>query len=148
MELKCRIKRWRLTNFIGLIVPLWNWNGAKSLEIIRVDGFNRTFMELKLLRILSVGIGKVGFNRTFMELKLPVILKETPSFHGLIVPLWNWNKEKIDITPKNVGFNRTFMELKYLTIEDRTINKIRGLIVPLWNWNTYNLNYPIYMLMV
>ena len=52
-------------------------------------------------------------NRTFMELKwvtIWVILRVTIV---LIVPLWNWNANKVaDGAYQIISSNRTFMELK------------------------------------
>ena len=61
----------------------------------KVEGFNRTFMELKHFEILRCRGLRVRFNRTFMELK-----------QRLGVPEWR-SKE---------GFNRTFMELKLVLL--------------------------------
>ena len=53
-----------------LIVPLWNWNKAAYTNWCRIiKCSNRTFMELKFLRIHFL----------------------TVSVRVLIVPLWNWN---------------------------------------------------------
>ena len=41
---------------------------------------NRTFMELKLVRLTAFGVGLVRSNRTFMELKLPTDKSKTESF--------------------------------------------------------------------
>ena len=53
--------------------------------------FNRTFMELKLIKYPHLNIADERFNRTFMELK---------RLFGII--------DKVVVA----GFNRTFMELK------------------------------------
>ena len=53
----------------GLIVPLWNWNLRGSRGYSISNGFNRTFMELKLFSRLTAATKFVRFNRTFMELK-------------------------------------------------------------------------------
>ena len=74
----------------GLIVPLWNWNGGDDTVRHADDGFNRTFMELKLDKDKRVGFPCAG----------------------LIVPLWNWNFDNFDAVRGNNWFNRTFMELK------------------------------------
>ena len=53
----------------------------------------------------------------------------------LIVPLWNWNKNKSLMQNWGKGSNRTFMELKLRLLQ--SVQKRYGvLIVPLWNWNT------------
>ena len=56
-----------------------------------LNGFNRTFMELKLGSGYLDWVQATSFNRTFMELKL-------------LLPTMNWTRQ--------YGFNRTFMELK------------------------------------
>ena len=58
--------------------------------LVVVEGwFNRTFMELKLLRMLLKTMSLERFNRTFMELKSGISLRLPPGPSGLIVPLWN-----------------------------------------------------------
>ena len=52
-----------------LIVPLWNWNAARKSFAFAEEGFNRTFMELKLDTIYNYINNQRSFNRTFMELK-------------------------------------------------------------------------------
>ena len=52
-----------------LIVPLWNWNSKDDEEKQKEKGSNRTFMELKLDRLIKVIIQVKSSNRTFMELK-------------------------------------------------------------------------------
>ena len=63
----------------------------KNTLFASFEGFNRTFMELKLNTTYRSTIITTGFNRTFMELKLHVILLCLKHKAVLIVPLWNWN---------------------------------------------------------
>ena len=42
-----------------------------------------------------MGNGQEGFNRTFMELKYGLELVEIAEGVVLIVPLWNWNFERV-----------------------------------------------------
>ena len=37
-----------------------------------------------------------------------------PNIHVLIVPLWNWNRSKLNLWTIYFCSNRTFMELKYI----------------------------------
>ena len=49
MELKCHYQIQGTGKQKVLIVPLWNWNEIIALKVIAAaEGFNRTFMELKL----------------------------------------------------------------------------------------------------
>ena len=98
------------------IEPLWNWKlNAWQLQFLQSLRFNRTFMELKVPNICSVGCNNTWFqsnlygiesrllsghwrtsfcfNRTFMELKESCV-----------------RSMKIG----EISFNRTFMELKGL----------------------------------
>ena len=78
-----------------LIVPLWNWNYVKHAgSDTKLDGSNRTFMELKCRRV----------NR-----------KQVSSL-VLIVPLWNWNLTETTVSVVQSSSNRTFMELKYFRL--------------------------------
>ena len=96
-----------------LIVPLWNWNNSWHTKGNAADSSNRTFMELKSIKIYSTENSEVV----------------------LIVPLWNWNMNKyVREVMANKGSNRTFMELKSL-IPYWMASKSPVLIVPLWNWN-------------
>ena len=63
-----------------------------GLSAFNITGFNRTFMELKLPRLIACSILALSFNRTFMELKL---------------------NERLIIFCYHDSFNRTFMELKF-----------------------------------
>ena len=47
-----------------------------------------------------------------MELKYQRTLRFVHQHQVLIVPLWNWNKEKAAAIAQAYGSNRTFMELK------------------------------------
>ena len=51
--------------------------------------FNRTFMELKYIRIERLQDISEGFNRTFMELKSATNTNTNINMEVLIVPLWN-----------------------------------------------------------
>ena len=76
-----------------------------------------------------------GFNRTFMELKLSRIRWKRYAKKVLIVPLWNWNDKTTSAPTVTLpSFNRTFMELKLATLLF-TSWTLLVLIVPLWNWN-------------
>ena len=49
MELKWVFNNGSINGYNVLIVPLWNWNEIIALKVIAAaEGFNRTFMELKL----------------------------------------------------------------------------------------------------
>ena len=48
-------------------------------KYLKLNGFNRTFMELKS-NTLKLSRNKVCFNRTFMELKFPQAVTDSPSF--------------------------------------------------------------------
>ncbi len=61
----------------------------KGILLKNAMGFNRTFMELKLLYGGGVHILCVRFNRTFMELKLQGIIEQPESHEVLIGPSWN-----------------------------------------------------------
>ena len=117
-----------------LIVPLWNWNRQTTPQPVGMAGFNRTFMELKLILFLHRDLASFSFNRTFMELKFPDGLSGLDGSGVLIVPLWNWNSVIRYWRSSRRRFNRTFMELKssntYVVGNGRVV-----LIVPLWNWN-------------
>ena len=52
-------------------------------------GFNRTFMELKLLVMLFCVLQQQCFNRTFMELKQCRGISRLDDFVVLIGPSWN-----------------------------------------------------------
>ena len=52
-------------------------------------GFNRTFMELKYIKINFIIFIGLGFNRTFMELKFGARMLTSDQREVLIVPLWN-----------------------------------------------------------
>ena len=108
------MRHWRYyrNSFLGLIVPLWNWNSQYIEKASSASWFNRTFMELKLCLNSS----------RFRPL------------HGLIVPLWNWNTHVYENVWVFFLFNRTFMELKFFRLKQIRV-RTNGLIVPLWNWN-------------
>ena len=53
-----------------------------------------------------------GFNRTFMELKVAKRLLHTQPLGVSIAPLWNWKYLSEWLAEHVWGFNRTFMELK------------------------------------
>ena len=55
----------------------------------RYSGFNRTFMELKLMFLHLEAAKIMSFNRTFMELKHLQQYRQDPQKRVLIVPLWN-----------------------------------------------------------
>ena len=77
----------------------------------------------------------MSFNRTFMELKFFRRISIIHRHVVLIVPLWNWNRLAAAYTWDLDGFNRTFMELKFI-IDISIFNmELLVLIVPLWNWN-------------
>ena len=78
----------------------------------RIACSNRTFMELKPLRMDVVNIFLHRSNRTFMELKLF-------SYEAFLVTLFD-------------GSNRTFMELKPGLFARLYVVQL-VLIVPLWN---------------
>ena len=114
------LKYWRETEVVGipvvLIVPLWNWNFNRYVDITRV-----VVVLIVPLWNWNSAIGKHNvvrdecFNRTFMELKYSLgILFGNNIFQVLIVPLWNWNQGRCMVAYRLFGFNRTFMELKYL----------------------------------
>ena len=77
----------------------------------RIQCFNRTFMELKLLPSLFCASQVASFNRTFMELKLNALLQRLN---------------------EPISFNRTFMELKFI-LKGYLLSVLVVLIVPLWN---------------
>ena len=54
----------------------------------------------------------ISFNRTFMELKLVKGIICNTLANVLIVPLWNLNNIRLQAYKKRKSFNRTFMELK------------------------------------
>ena len=57
MELKYKFTAHSTWWLLVLIVPLWNWNGTNPKIFRFVEGFNRTFMELKSeIRTLYVSI--------------------------------------------------------------------------------------------
>ena len=92
MELKSNIAATLDAGMGVLIVPLWNWNSTVFKDRLEKASFNRTFMELKLIRWR----------------------RNTTVNAVLIVPLWNWNRIELRILRRqHYGFNRTFMELKF-----------------------------------
>ena len=104
---------------------------------------NRTFMELKLITILSFLVSIDRSNRTFMELKWHSRPRGGRGSEVLIAPLWNWNAFGQHLYDWcNEGSNRTFMELKFDCWQ--VFHYIRGvLIAPLWNWNRHCLRSPV-----
>ena len=119
-----------------LIVPLWNWNYYKYKLLLIKSSSNCTFMELKYALLLGEQRSLVRSNCTFMELKSASLRRKNWQHDVLIVPLWNWNRLKVDkyfepycvlivplwnwnkaitsaSTKPSVGSNCTFMELKY-----------------------------------
>ena len=74
-----------------LIVPLWNWNKDSSNCCLKLEGSNRTFMELKSTSDVEAYLQILSSNRTFMELKFLTMISSIDS---------------------EMSSNRTFMELK------------------------------------
>ena len=60
MELKSMIRMEPLMIIQVLIVPLWNWNRVRPALPVALEGFNRTFMELKYKSLFTCGEG-IGF---------------------------------------------------------------------------------------
>ena len=100
------------------IVPLWNWNSLSiTLLVAKIDGLNRTFMELKSALVDDKREGRAVS----------------------IVPLWNWNASTTaaavssswsqsylygieigsiaEVIKVIISLNRTFMELKFGSIQ-------------------------------
>ena len=69
-----------------------------------LEGFNRTFMELKRKEPVAVDLGECSFNRTFMELK--------PQYCCVC-------------SYEAICFNRTFMELKIVGVK----HKVDGVLL-------------------
>ena len=80
------------------IVPLWNWNSDFKFAYTTVNGFNRTFMELKLQSLYDKATTAISFNRTFMELKYKCCQEPCFRWTVSIVPLWNWNVGLNEVT--------------------------------------------------
>ena len=95
MELKLVTKSCLWLCLGVLIVPLWNWNIGEELQHQTVDSSNCTFMELKWRRMKRKTKRLPGSNCTFMELKCTIPDLFPPGRRVLIVPLWNWNLEKL-----------------------------------------------------
>ena len=81
------------------------------------DGFNRTFMELKLKRMVGNLLRAYVlivplWNWNWTERGRTAVTETV-----LIVPLWNWNEVKKDAKgDQQASFNRTFMELKLINL--------------------------------
>ena len=116
------------------IAPLWNWKSVVPGAVKKDEGFNRTFMELKVTT-LAMAQGGDCFNRTFMELKgapRPGVTLSSwfqSHLYGIeserhfwtilgnivsIAPLWNWKCGCSWNELCRLCFNRTFMELKVM----------------------------------
>ena len=54
-----------------------------------LQGINRTFMELKSLKLAPKAKEAYGINRTFMELKCSRVAEGIATPDVLIEPLWN-----------------------------------------------------------
>ena len=75
-----------------LIVPLWNWNTFEQTAREISLCFNRTFMELKFIRIrnffvLNTVLIVPLWNWNIFDAPITVLVPKV-----LIVPLWNWNE--------------------------------------------------------
>ena len=141
VELKLKHNIHINNRYAVLIEPLWNWNRHDPRNTgQRRASLNRTFVELKQVKLRAHQGRHHSLNRTFVELKL------WGSIHGarimqpvLIEPLWNWNfvrrryhapRNKVLIEPlwnwnwigsgqnkmKNNSLNRTFVELKLVSL--------------------------------
>ena len=136
------------------------------IDSIVIEGFNRTFMELKVLLGLGYSCdplvsiaplwnwkcschGSCGltlrFNRTFMELKVRSVTDNVylPWFqshlYGIERILQRNNKTHINC------FNRTFMELKGKFTRTFTVTSFVS-IAPLWNWKLYKARATVLFL--
>ncbi len=102
---------------VVLIAPLWNWNLDAASARSWHQCSNRTFMELKFVKVRKDRVRKVCSNRTFMELKFLSLSHILHIFTVLIAPLWNWNISIIlQMMRSYISSNRTFMELKWLLL--------------------------------
>ena len=80
--------------------------------------FNRTFMELKLKKLLLFLLLSISFQSYLYGIEiLEQILKDQHHQRVSIVPLWNWNH----------GFVKRILLILQVSI------------VPLWNWNTWEV---------
>ena len=62
---------------------------SRASNVTDVNGSNRTFMELKLYKLVTLTQQLARSNRTFMELKFESPLSLSFIEKVLIVPLWN-----------------------------------------------------------
>ena len=123
MELKVLIREWSLlpmefqSHLYGIeslrlfckpsrllvsIAPLWNWKKIYTALHAVHD----------------------GFNRTFMELKVHAVYHKVQGAHVSIAPLWNWKFPLFRLLNRTDGFNRTFMELKGNTNRVRAVSAL------------------------
>ena len=109
------------------------WILLAVLTILLVRS-NCTFMELKCPYSPIRCCESSCSNCTFMELKYVKQRRSVWSEIVLIVPLWNWNKFRVEIFVSVASSNCTFMELKYEHC-CQCYHYQNVLIVPLWNWN-------------
>ena len=75
------------------IVPLWNWNSVaieSPGESLRFQSYLYG-IEMPIMNILMLTLSDC-FNRTFMELKLLRGRRIDSRQEVSIVPLWNWNR--------------------------------------------------------
>ena len=117
------------------IVPLWNWNCIRCVELIfswkfqsYLYGIEIRWTEAKCLMALT------RFNRTFMELKLRLLLPCGAVCLVSIVPLWNWNMDLL-VSLKCLILFQSYLygiEIMFLL---KAFCSFCVSIVPLWNWN-------------
>ena len=135
------------------IAPLWNWKWGFPCSPARLHGFNRTFMELKVIR--QVGHALLAeFQSHLYGIERMLSTRQRRACRVSIAPLWNWKCG--DVLPRRSisRFNRTFMELKVKTVKGAKMatgfqshlygierckylcQDLRGSvsIAPLWNW--------------
>ena len=101
------------------IVPLWNWNICCATKwLYSICRFNRTFMELKFVQILTL---------------ISMLMVS-------IVPLWNWNNPEYRCIRENEAFQSYLYGIEIWIIALLPI-LARVSIVPLWNWNRLFINF-------
>ena len=135
------------------IAPLWNWKFGRSLLKYRCSCFNRTFMELKVLRP-SYLLTASRFQSHLYGIERSLLCRHKQEHKVSIAPLWNWKSIFLRLSKPLQGFNRTFMELKesnktFETNLRKFQSHLYGIesccalryfttdlvsIAPLWNW--------------
>ena len=94
------------------IAPLWNWKLEISCKPLRYSCFNRTFMELKVIRHHTEDAVFIKFQSHLYGIESCLYKREAQLHRVSIAPLWNWksNWRHTWISPSRVS------------------------IAPLWNW--------------